>query len=290
MNKLFLLIFILSLTSVQAYTLQEFPLMFEKEGKTELVVVVPSEDSKVTPAVISLVQGANIELPFRTTKPSEVSSIKQNRVLIGTACENPLVDTIRGYPDNCREGLTPGEGRAELIKENDHYTLILEGYDVQGLNEITRALVQQELRGTKDTAHTEIARRTSTKSVLLRKNRPHHINYENHTYLFELIDVPSSQEAIIKIDGNVQPPENHICPYSTSPTRRGSEYVTIRIVRCIVPEKPEEVQQVENITKNTTVETNKSQKTDSNRITQEENQEKESFFSIILSWFAALFS
>ncbi|MBW2976280.1 hypothetical protein KY347_02430 [Candidatus Woesearchaeota archaeon] len=129
--------------------LSDFPEMFIKKGSLNSLIVVgdeaPSSDV-IAQTNLALFFGKYLEKPVSgyTKLASEVATLDQNLILIGSACHNQLSSKIMGEPEPCDKGLEEGEAVIRLFEDNANvYGVIMSGSD-KGIQEAVNVLTNYE--------------------------------------------------------------------------------------------------------------------------------------------------
>ena len=285
MKKHYLSIIILILiagfaNNVVAVTLEDYPDFFKKNGEFDVKVVIPSSDLQFH--LVESFLHDELNLPGGVIPmPKDIDSLEQNLVLVGNACDNALVDELRGFPENCRADLKEKQGRIELIEtEGGHFIIIVEGYDMLFIPELANILKNHEAKGTNFVFESQEPPKTNTLLLIsLRKDRLNHLTVDGIEHTFELVGWESPIEAIIEIDGEVQPQSNDVCNYDADDDYAGDR-VTLNLKSCKKPEVVQEEPQ-EEIKPKVIDEPEEGQET--------VQQEEKSFFKKIIDWILNLF-
>lgn len=122
------------------YDLSQYPSFFIQNGKFNGILAL--SDKADAEEVISISDIA-VSLQFASESPSptierldigatklasEVSNIKSvNSILVGTACNNPLISEILNNPKDCQTGLQVGVGRIDLYEIDEWVHIIVSG-------------------------------------------------------------------------------------------------------------------------------------------------------------------
>ena len=299
--KILFVFFLILISSIStfAYNLEDYPSMFEKEGVYDVNIVSPGPD-KYFSLVYSILNNVLRVMPpggFVST-PKDIDSFDQNLILIGNACENPLVDELRNYPENCREDLVRGEGKVELIERNGNYIIIVEGYDWQGLLEVSKLLAENKLFGKMDTAHADVNEDGRIGRVFLRQNRINHFMVNEKTYTLEFTEVKPNYRGVIEINGKVQEERNAVCPYTNNYNHNPevSNFVIITVDECteklpqetIVDFDKEKSDEIDNL-ENKEFANNEISKEDRIDDESEIKKEKNNIFIRFINWIKNLF-
>jgi hypothetical protein len=277
------------LMSVFAYTLADYPSFFKKDGKIDVKVIVPNSESHQFIFVkINLQDELNLS-PSETHIPNDTTSLEQNLVLVGNSCDNLLVDKLRGFPENCRQNLERGQGRIELIQtQGGHFIIIVEGYDMMILPELSNLLREHKVNGTNFVYNSQSIPTDYIAYLHLRKDRLNRLTVEGVNHTFKFVNV-KDYKAIIEVDDQIQPERNDICPYEdlSGAVPEHIDFVEIRFKSCTKPKPLETTEPVkEQPAENQSSIENTTQAQDTTKETQ---QEKKSFFWKIIEWFLNLF-
>jgi len=291
MRKSLIIIFFMSLLvlmSAFAYTLADYPSFFNKDGKFDVMILIPNSGVSNQFLFVKLALQDELNIPaFVTPAPNDTISLEQNLILVGNACENALVDKLKGFPDNCRQNLEKGQGRIELVQtEGGHFIIIIEGYDMMVLPELANLLREHKVNGTNFTYKSQNIPADYIAFLYLRKGRLNRLNVEGVNHTFKFIDVKDDR-AVIEVDGQIQPERNDICDYDdrSSAIPEHIDYVEITLKSCTKPAPSEITEPIEE-------ETAENQSSVGNAEAQDitkETQQQKTFFRKIIDWFLNLF-
>ena len=111
------------------FVLENYPNMFLTNGKFNGVIVVgdytPADDVIAATDIIQSLQPFGVG-PGKLA--SEVASLNQNIISVGSSCTNAITGKIEGNPADCKQGLSTGQGKIKIQAYNGFAHLIVEGY------------------------------------------------------------------------------------------------------------------------------------------------------------------
>lgn len=135
--------------------LSNFPDMFVKDGNFNAVIVVG--DKAAASDVIAqsnlaqfFVRYTEKSLVGSIKLSSEIGSLNQNIVSIGSACHNNVSWEIMVYPKQCDIWLEPGKAMIILYDYKGYVHMVIAGYSDKGTRDAVNALINYEksaLRG-----------------------------------------------------------------------------------------------------------------------------------------------
>jgi hypothetical protein len=127
-----IVIFLVGLFSAYAAE-YNYPAIFIENGNLNAVVVVgnkaPSSDVIAQNTILlDLANKAGKPSKGRAKLSSEITTLSQNMILVGSACNNPITKMVLENPSPCNKGIGPGNPMIKLFKVNGYYHLVVAGY------------------------------------------------------------------------------------------------------------------------------------------------------------------
>ncbi|MBI2542472.1 hypothetical protein HYV80_07240 [Candidatus Woesearchaeota archaeon] len=136
-------------TGVLPPDLSNFPDMFVKDGNFNAVIVVgdkaPASDVIAQSNLVQFFGGYLGKSLIGDTKlSSEIGSLNQNIISIGSPCHNPTSAEIMGNPNKCDNWLEPGKAIVIMYGYRDYAHMVIEGYTDKGTRDAVEYLVKQK--------------------------------------------------------------------------------------------------------------------------------------------------
>ena len=120
------------ITAIIPPDLSNYPDMFVKDGNFNAVIVVgdkaPASDVIAQSNLASsFVLYLGKSMVGSTKLSSEIESLNQNIISIGSACHNNISWQIMGYPKQCDRWLEPGKAMILLYGYKDYVYMVIAG-------------------------------------------------------------------------------------------------------------------------------------------------------------------
>ncbi|MEK6942666.1 MAG: hypothetical protein AABX00_01225 [Nanoarchaeota archaeon] len=147
MKKITAILLAISILAFAVYgNLDDYPKMFVKNEKFNAVIVVgnqaPSTDAISQSSLISFFSDyTNKPLLGAAKLSSEISSMDQNIISIGSPCDNPISLKIMGNPKTCNKGILPGKSIIKLFEYNGYSHMVIAGYDAAETRKAVNGLI-----------------------------------------------------------------------------------------------------------------------------------------------------
>lgn len=129
--------------------LSNFPNMFIKDGNFNAVIVVgdkaPASDAVAQSNLVQFFGWYTGKSLVGSTKlSSEIESLNQNIISIGSACHNNVSWEIMGYPKQCDRWLEPGKAMILLYSYKDYVYMVIAGYSDKGTRDAVNVLINYD--------------------------------------------------------------------------------------------------------------------------------------------------
>ena len=133
MKKIMILIIVILISFSSAMAAEyDYPDIFIKSGKLDALIVVgnqaPASDVIAQSNLMQYFSGYGVSTTSSAKLSSEISTIDQNMILIGSACTNPLTAQVLGNPQPCNKGVQPGKPLIKLFRNSIYFHLVVAGY------------------------------------------------------------------------------------------------------------------------------------------------------------------
>lgn len=126
-------------SSQPTFNLKEFyPDIFIKDNKFDGVIVVgdtaPADDVIAANDIFNSLKFVNengtiISIDIGNVKlASEVTTLSQNVISVGSSCNNAITSEIEGFPQDCYNGLIEGQGIIKIYTNNGFAHIVVKGY------------------------------------------------------------------------------------------------------------------------------------------------------------------
>ncbi|MBI2101917.1 hypothetical protein HYT53_04890 [Candidatus Woesearchaeota archaeon] len=151
-NIVYLAMFILLTSFVYANDLSDFPEMFIEDGKLNAAIVVgnraPSSDV-IAQSSLVLFFGSETESQVQGASKlaSEISSLNQSIISIGSPCHNNVSAQIMGYPQPCDNFAGNGKAVIRLFEYDKYNHIIVAGHTDKATREAVNVLVNYKKYG-----------------------------------------------------------------------------------------------------------------------------------------------
>ena len=134
------------ITRILPPDLSNYPDMFVKDGTFNAVIVVGNQASAsdvIAQTNLILFFGGYTEksLIGSAKLSSEIKSLKQNIIAIGSACNNPTSAEIMGNPKQCDIWLEPGKAMIILYGYKDYVYMVIAGNSDKGTRDAADFLI-----------------------------------------------------------------------------------------------------------------------------------------------------
>ncbi len=150
--KRVLLLLLLMLPLVQAYTLADWPQFYVSHGKFNAKYVVGEEAPAldvISATIIStsLAKFENVTTEVGTsTLDIEISDItKHNAIVLGSPCENRAAAQLMGNPVPCYKDLAGSVGYIKLFENNSKVQILITGLDEKDRNAAAKYLADKSM-------------------------------------------------------------------------------------------------------------------------------------------------
>lgn len=129
--------------------LSNYPDMFVKDGNFSAVIVVgdkaPASDVIAQSNLVQFFGGyLGKSLVGSTKLSSEINTLNQNIISIGSPCHNPTSAEIMGNPHKCDNWLEPGKAIVIMYGYKDYAYMVIEGYSDKGTKDAVEYLIRQK--------------------------------------------------------------------------------------------------------------------------------------------------
>ena len=143
---IYLLILHILVGIVYASDLSNFPDMFVDYGTFDAVIVVgnqaPASDAIAQSNIVQFyISFLGKTLVGSTKLSSEVSTLDQNIISIGSPCHNPVSAQIMGNPQPCNKLLEPGKALIILYDYKGYVHMVIAGYSDKGTRDAVNVLI-----------------------------------------------------------------------------------------------------------------------------------------------------
>lgn len=150
--KRVILLLLLLLPVVQAYTLADWPQFYVSHGKFNAKYVVGEEAPAldvISATIIStsLAKFENVTTEVGTsTLDIEISDItKHNAIVLGSPCENRAAAQLMGNPVPCYKDLAGSVGYIKLFENNSKVQILITGLDEKDRNAAAKYLADKSM-------------------------------------------------------------------------------------------------------------------------------------------------
>src|SRR3989344_7566404 len=160
MKKITILIIVILMSFSSAMAAEyDYPDIFIKNGKLDAVIVVgnqaPASDVIAQSNLMQYFSGYGVSTAGSAKLSSEISTIDQNMILIGSACNNPLSAQVLGNPQPCNKGIQPGKPLIKLFKNSIYFHLVVAGYTEKDTRDAVNSLADYDEFELNEKAETE---------------------------------------------------------------------------------------------------------------------------------------
>jgi len=149
---LVLVIVIIAVVSVQAYTLADYPKFFVEGDRFRAIYVIGEEAPALDVVSATVLSTALVKYPNVTTEigtsriDTEIADIRtKNAIVIGSPCENRAAAQLEGNPQPCNKNLGGGAGYIKLFEQNGRVQLLITGLSAEDRHQAARFLAERSL-------------------------------------------------------------------------------------------------------------------------------------------------
>lgn len=151
----FLILALLLVTAVSAYSISDYPSFFAKDNTFNAIYVVgeeaPALDVVSATAISSGLAKYNLTTEVGTSHiDREVLNItRKNAIVVGSPCENTAAAMLEGNPKPCYKGLGGSVGYIKLFEHGSKVQVLITGLTEEDRHAAAKYLANKELSGIK---------------------------------------------------------------------------------------------------------------------------------------------
>lgn len=202
--------------------LSNFPNMFVKDGNFNAVIVVgdkaPASDVIAQSNLVQFFGGYTGKSLIGSTKlSSEIDTLKQNVISIGSACHNNVSWEIMTQPKQCDRWLEPGKAMVILYDYKGYVHMVIAGYSDKGTRDAVDFLINKK-KGTLSGANLlididepkSIINEPKAEEKVLEEREEAAVDIEKEKLIEELNEkiLNKSRDSSIKVTSEIKPSIN----------------------------------------------------------------------------------